>query len=470
MSPDKYGAWTLILQVSAYLGYLDFGIQTAVGRFVADANEKGDAAHRNRIVSTSFAWLTAAGMLGMLGSTVVAFFWPRIFSHTPTGLLTEAKGAFLLVAVSLALGLPFSVFNGVFIGLQRNEVPASIIAISRIISAAAVVLVVEHQGTLISMAFTVATVNLLSYFAQYVMYRKVCPRQGLSSRLVSMAAGRELFHYCLSLTVWSFGMLLVTGLDLTLVGIFQFNAVAFYAAAASMVTFITGLQGAIFSAMVSPVAVLNARGDARGVARIMISATRYGTFLLLLTGLPLVLFAKPILDLWVGTTYGASGARLLEVLAAANIIRLSATPYVMTLVGTGQQRLVILTPLIEGLTNVIVSIVAGLAYGAIGVALGTLVGACVGFMLNLAYNMHRTHGCQIRVSSYLRDGLARPAVCALPSISYIVLTRTMGTVVAGMRYVSLLAAFVGTVFLVWRCGLLGSERERLRALCWLPGA
>src|SRR5882757_7755369 len=65
MSPDSYSAWSLILQLSAYVGYLDFGIQTAVGRFVAHANEKGDPERRDVIVSTSFAALTAAGFLGI---------------------------------------------------------------------------------------------------------------------------------------------------------------------------------------------------------------------------------------------------------------------------------------------------------------------------------------------------------------------------------------------------------------------
>ena len=38
MSADSYGAWSLVLQLSAYVGYFDFGIQTAVGRFVAHAD------------------------------------------------------------------------------------------------------------------------------------------------------------------------------------------------------------------------------------------------------------------------------------------------------------------------------------------------------------------------------------------------------------------------------------------------
>src|ERR1700726_3382524 len=83
MPADSYGAWLLILQVSAYVGYLDFGIQTAVGRFVAHANEKGDAEYRDRLVSTSFAALSAAGILAFGGSIGIAAQLPHVFRQMP---------------------------------------------------------------------------------------------------------------------------------------------------------------------------------------------------------------------------------------------------------------------------------------------------------------------------------------------------------------------------------------------------
>lgn len=71
MSPAAYGAWALVLQLSAYVGYLDFGIQTAVGRFVARANELRDAQLRDQIVNTSFAILGVAGVLAI--AAIVGF-------------------------------------------------------------------------------------------------------------------------------------------------------------------------------------------------------------------------------------------------------------------------------------------------------------------------------------------------------------------------------------------------------------
>jgi O-antigen/teichoic acid export membrane protein len=463
MPADSYGAWLLILQVSAYVGYLDFGIQTAVGRFVAHANEKGDAEHRDRIINTSLAALTMAGVIAIAASVAMALLVPHIFRQMPSYLVGGVRMAFVLVASSLAIGLPASVFNGIFIGLQRYEVPAAIIGGSRICSAVLLVYVVRHGASLTQMAAATATVNLASYALQYLMYRMMVSNVHFSARLVSREAGRELFDYCLSLTVWSFGMLLVTGLDVTLVGYFRFEAVVYYALAATLVTFLGGLQNALFNVLIPSTAVLHARGDSRELGHVMVTATRYGTFLLLLTGLPLIFAAKSILTLWVGPVYAMHGARILQVLVAANIIRLSAVPYGMTLVGTGQQRLAIVTTLLEGFSNLFASIVAGYMFGALGVAIGTLVGSLVGVTGNFVYNMPRTVGIGFEISCYLRDGLMRPVICGLPLVVFAILIlngNSFGSITTGIGLIGTLSA---TAFLVWRWGLVGLEREKLLA-------
>ena len=284
MSADSYGTWSLVLQLSAYVGYLDFGIQTAVGRFVAHANEKRDLERRDAVVSTSFAALAAVGFFGIAGSVGVAVLLPHLFRQMPTALVGDARVALVVITTSLALGLPASVFNGVFVGLQRSEVPASIIAGSRIVSAVGVVLVARHGGRLVPMAILFAAGNLASYLLQYWVYRSLARGTKISRKLVTLTAARELYNYCLSLTIWSFATLLVMGLDITLVAFFDFPSVAYYTVSATLITFILGLQNAIFGAMIPAAAVLDARGNTTELGSILISTTRYGMFLLFASG------------------------------------------------------------------------------------------------------------------------------------------------------------------------------------------
>jgi len=56
-------------------------------------------------------------------------------------------------------------------------------------------------------------------------------------------------------------MLLISGLDLSIVGIFDYKMTAYYAIAATLANFVAQAQGAIFSALLPASAVLGARGD-----------------------------------------------------------------------------------------------------------------------------------------------------------------------------------------------------------------
>lgn len=463
MTTEAYGAWALVLQLSAYVGYFDFGLQTAIGRFVAHSTERGDHNYRDRIVSTSTAALITTGILSFAALAVVASLLPQIFHNMSSALEPRARASLLLVSGSLALGLPASVFNGIFVGLQRNEVAALIIGGSRLFSAALLAMTALQRGSLVAMGMVVATVNLASYAVAYFAVRRVAPDIRFDLSLINWAAAKELFGYCSSLSVWSVAMLLVTGLDLTVVAIFQYPAVAYYAVAAGLVTFLSGLQNAVFSALMPAAAVLHARGESHSLGRMLIRSSRYGTFLLLLTGLPLMLCATPILRFWVGQGYASQASKYLIVLVLANIIRLFATPYAVTLIGTGQQRLVLLSPIMEGVTNLLASVALAYLLGAIGVAYGTLFGAVVGVLMNILYSMPRTTEIRFAMREYLRDALLRPITFTLPLLFCAAALKILrvGTLAEA---VLALAAVVFSVLILWLYGLYSEERARLLAL------
>ena len=106
-----------------------------------------------------------------------------------------------------------------------------------------------------------------------------------------------------------------------------------------------------------------------------------------------------------GAHYGPHTAPILQVLVAANIIRLVGLPYATLVVGTNQQHLVMRAPITEGVVNLLVSIWAGRAFGAIGVAIGTLVGAFFSIGFHVLYSMPRTVGIQADRRRLLREGI-----------------------------------------------------------------
>src|SRR5262249_24605342 len=156
--------------------------------------------------------------------------------------------------------------------------------------------------------------------------------------------------------------LLVTGLDLVLVGRFEFSAVTPYSVVASMIAFISGLLYAIINVILPHAAILHAREQAADLGVLVISSTRIGVLLLVLSGIPILLYAGPIIHLWIGEQYVAKGTVLLAILIVANIIRLIGAPYSLVMVAAGQQNYIKVSPVVEGISNFVASAVLGLRY------------------------------------------------------------------------------------------------------------
>src|SRR5271154_7232217 len=72
MAASEYSAWVLILQLSAYVNLLDFGLQTAIGKFVAEHNAAGDREASHHIVSTSFTILAIGAVIAIIGIAIMA--------------------------------------------------------------------------------------------------------------------------------------------------------------------------------------------------------------------------------------------------------------------------------------------------------------------------------------------------------------------------------------------------------------
>src|SRR5580693_731748 len=119
MTPAEYSAWVLILQMSAYVNLLDFGLQTAIGKFVAEHDASGDRDANRSLVSTSFTILAGTAAIGCAAIFLMTWSVPRLFHQMPAALIPEVRLALLAVGLSTALTLPFGTFLSTFVGLQQ---------------------------------------------------------------------------------------------------------------------------------------------------------------------------------------------------------------------------------------------------------------------------------------------------------------------------------------------------------------
>lgn len=419
-----FSVWALVLQFAAYISLFNLGIETAVARYVAHYTAQNDAENCQRFCSTAFMILCIAAAVAFFLLGIATYCLPYLYHDTiPPVLMQQMQIALLCVGCALAINLPTSAMSAIFIGLQRNIIPTVIIGSSRLLIVFAIFVVVQFSPTLTAVAITYATINIIASIWQYMAYRTRQTSVKIRWRTATRTAAHELYTYCLSLTIWSVAMIFVNGMDLIILSQFDLKAVGYFSVAASLVAFIAGLQQALFSPLIAKGAEIAAQPhSSQLLGDLLLKSTRYANLILWLTGIPLIIYAKPILNYWMGGDYQQIAAPILIILLFANIVRMLCAPYSFLLVATGAQKTIILTPFLEGLANLSASIflawlLKNQHLSALGVAYGTLIGAIIAITIQVIINIPKTTNTIQMSSSIFVNFLWKQNQYFLPFVS-----------------------------------------------------
>jgi len=456
---EIYGAWVLILQLGAYVSYLDFGVQTAVSKYIAEYEAKNDVAGCGRCASAGLVIISTASVIGILLTLGLAGAVPQLFRRMPSDLYHDVRLSIIFVGVSLSINLAASIFSAIFLGLQRYQVPMITNIVGKIMYAIALCLSVYFHTSLAVMGAAVAAANLFSVLLQVVAWKKLASHIHVTLFGIDRVMLRQMLGYCLVMTIWSVCMLLIGGIDLTIVGHYDFGQVAFYSIATSPTTFLLVLIGAVFGPLLPASSALSTERNAQQMGDILLRATRYGTIVLLATGIPLLVGGYDLVRLWVGPNYALHSVQFLRVLLLANVIRNLCAPYSTIVVATAQQRFATAAAVTEAAINLAASILLARDYGAMGVALGTLIGSAAGMAMNFGVSMHYTRNISVSRLKLFVQGMLRPAAMVIPSA--LLLPRWWYAGAPAISLLSCLAWGLDTLLIAWLVSMNDKDRNLL---------
>jgi O-antigen/teichoic acid export membrane protein len=466
---QTYATWMLLLQLAAYITLIDTGIQTAIARFVARAGGLGDENYMGNLLSSAGAVLLAAGALASAIVLIVAWQLPHLFRSIPGPLISDSRNALVLLGWSLALALPFSTLAGFFRGFQRNEIVASSMVAGKFLGAVGIALAAYRHVGLTAMAAWNAAGNLIAPAAYLVIWSRSGRTALLAVSRVTVRVAREFLTFCSAMLVSQLAILLITGLDMPIVVAFDFRSAAYYAVATTASNMLIAPYGAILNALLPVAANLSATNSPERMGLALRKMTRYGTAILVLLTLPLMFEMNAFLRLWVGAAYAVQAAPLAEMLVAAQFIRLSMQPYAIVGFSVGQQHRMLVSPFVEGIVNLVCSLIFVWQFGAMGVAFGTLIGAVLGISLHFFNSIPRTDAILIRRRTLLIQDIGRPIAFALPVVFLLCTLRVFELRL--IAYLVILSAGEAAVTMAYLCYLVEKhDREELVDLCRRIGA
>ena len=457
---QTYSAWVLILQLGAYVGYLDFGVQTAVSKYVAEYEAKRDLEGCGRSASAGLLIMLMAGGSGVLMTLGLAWRVPELFRNIPAALLSGVRISVLFVGISLCVTLVVSVFSAIFLGLQRYRVTMMTAIISRLLYAAVLCVAVYLHSSLPAMAASVAIANLIGAMLQVIVWRELASHIKVSLHSIDMTMLKQMLEYCAVMTVWSVCMLFISGIDITIVGRYDFGEVGYYSIASAPTSLILSLIGALMGPLLPATSALSVESSPEQLGGLLLKATRYVVIFLLVTGLPILLWGHFLLKIWVGSSYAIHSVQYLRILLIANVLRNFCGPYATMVVATSNQRLATASGIVEGVVNLVSSILLARHYGAWGVAFGTLIGSVAGLTMHFAVSMRYTRkALDISRMELLTKGLAKPAILAIPAI--LLVPYWWGNGAGAMSGPMTVFWIVSTLCLGWFVSVAADDRKKI---------
>ncbi len=331
----RFGLLSLAWIILGYFSIFDLGLGRATTKYVAEALGKGEQGQLRRIFWTA---VTVQVVLGVLGSLILVGIAPVLVDHIlniPTELSAEAKATFYLLAIAIPVVLASSSFRGVFEAAQRFDLVNAVMIPSSILTyiLALVGLLLDFYLPGIVALILAARIGALATLI--VMNFRVAPQLKVYSG--SFGVFPRLLAFGGWATVTSIVGPILVYLDRFLIGsLLSMAAVAFYSAPYETVTRLSLIASSLTMTLFPAFSSLEGAGNSEKLGSFFARSIKY---ILLVLGpciLVIGLFAKDILQMWLGPEFAKESTRVFQILALGVLVNsLAQIPFAL-LQGVGR--------------------------------------------------------------------------------------------------------------------------------------
>ncbi|MCG8616074.1 MAG: oligosaccharide flippase family protein [Desulfobacterales bacterium] len=368
----RYGIWSLIVSFTGHYGLLAFGLQGAVVRYISHAVALKDYDKASGYMSIAFVCLAVTAVLcvvigyGLSGIVSGFFNFPP-----PAG--DDAGTAFFLVSLTAAATFLSAVFQCNLFAHQKFALMNGIGVAGTLVRAVMTVILLNAGYGILGLAVLGLGISLFLGLLQVMASFRYCNRVRIRLSGLKPENFNDLIRFGSKSFLFTLSTALVYQCDLLVIGRFlSAELITIYTLAATLVTYLIQCVTVTNNAMTPHATGIFARDGINGLSGF------YGKTAYLMYMFGGLVFAgcfvlgPSFYQLWVGEGYAESGTLLYILL----IPQFFATGYgvchiCMSALGTPGRIAVFAS--VEGVLNLILSILLVRSFGIYGVAAGTLI-------------------------------------------------------------------------------------------------
>jgi O-antigen/teichoic acid export membrane protein len=410
LGDDAFGLWVLIFSLTGYYGIFDFGIRSSLIRYVSKFQATGDKDQLARLINTSLFTYSCLGVILLVPTALGMLYVDRLF-HVPPAFLRDARILFLIVGSSLALGFPLGISGGILEGLQRFYLLNWTNMLSTVVRATMIVLALRHGYGLLTVAIITVSLPLITSAI----------RAGMAHRILAIPYGwryvdRDSFRQVANYGSITFMIIVATRLrfktDAVIIGSFlSAAAITHFSIGARLVDYAGEVVSSLAQIFTPIASQFHAAGDYARLRQIFIAGNRACAFVMFPICVSLVVMGKSVIEAWMGPRYVSSYIILLILLIPSTLYNAQTTSN-RILFGISQHSTLAIIVLIEGVANVILSVILVRPLGIVGDAIGTAIPLVCTAIFFLPRHMCRR--LEVPLRRFIPEAYFYPAVFCVP--------------------------------------------------------
>jgi O-antigen/teichoic acid export membrane protein len=410
LGDEAYGLWILIFSLTGYYGIFDFGIRSSLIRFVSKFQATGDKEELARLINTSLFTYSCLCLVMLIPTVLGSFYVDRLFK-IPTAFLRDARILFFMVGCSLALGFPLGMSGGILEGLQRFYLLNWTNIVGTIVRAILIVLVLRRGYGLLTVAFITISLPLVVSVIRFVIAQRF-----LAIRYAWRYVDRHSLQQVANYGSVTFMIIVAARLrfksDAVIIGSFlSAAAITHFSIGARLVDYAGETVSSLAQIFTPMSSQFHATGDYDRLRKIFISGNRACGFVMFPLCVSLIVMGKSVIEAWVGARYVSSYIVLLILLIPATLYNAQSTSN-RILFGMSLHKSLAIIALIEGVSNIILSVVLVRPLGIVGDAIGTAIPLLCTALFFLPRHLCRHLDVPLR--KFISEAYFYPALLCLP--------------------------------------------------------
>jgi O-antigen/teichoic acid export membrane protein len=412
------GIWGLIFAITGYYGLFDLGIRSSVVRYVSKFTAIDDIEDLAKLINTSLFSYSCIGILSLLVTAVLTVYVDSIFK-IELGLHSTARWLMLMVGTAIALGFPLGVVGGFLDGLQRFYINNWTSVAANAVRVVLIVLALTHGRGLLTVALITVVLPIITSLVRGAIAFRICPVP-MGLKYVDRGTFRMMANYSGVTLIIMIATQLKFKTDTIVIGtMMSAAAVTYFIIGSRIVNYTQQVVMALAQNFIPLASQSEATGNVDRLRKVFIVGNRLCAFTAFPITATLLILGKSVIEVWVGKKYIATSYPVLVILIIPSTLMWAQAASGRVLFGIGKHKTWAFVTLVEGVCNLILSIVLVRPYGIVGDAYGTAIPLACSMILFMPGHLCRQLG--IRLRTYLREAYALPLLITAPLVLVVLL-------------------------------------------------